>query len=178
MLSKECAAKNKLRRMCSIQTAYLCGSHADCVVHWNTVDSSNFKEKLGAMILRAKKNMDEEILFTGVVEEMYKSFEILEMVLPTYFEGILGEHIAADKAASESDSAFFDRDFTNANGAYNKAPPYQKPSKEEREQIIREGLCFADLEIWKFAKQKLEKRHTICKRGGAGRLRSHSSEEL
>ena len=164
IFDEACAAKNKLRRMCSIQARYLCGGGEECFVHWHTVDEENYVEKLGKLVKVAKQNMERNILFTGVVEEMQESMGALETLLPTYFEGIEAESESLKKAGKDGDN--FERDIRKG-VALNVAKEYAKPTVEERERIVREGVCWADFEVYEHARKLLKER--IGNRGCATR---------
>ena len=164
IFQEDCANRNSLRRMCSIQASYLCGgTDKDCIVLWNTVDGVNYMEKLGKMVNRAKQNMRTKILFTGVVEEMEASMDLLEALLPTYFEGISEESRTIEILGKEG-GGDFERNFKKEGGAMNVAPDYQRPGGREIDRIKQQEMCWADYEVYEYANTLLKERKGQCKK--------------
>ena len=67
------------------------------MVHWHLVDESNHVEKTAKLIARAKQNLESEILFAGIVEDMETSNLVLSKLLPTYFEDLPAESFRLDR---------------------------------------------------------------------------------
>ena len=168
-----CAEINAMRKSCSLQALSLCGDdYTTCKVHWHLVDSTNYKEKLAPMIERAIENMKEKVLFTGVVEQMDKSLDFLQEILPTWFEGAAEFSRVADakrkKKAENETKGDFDRSWKSSKSkprdhlALNMASSYPKPTAQERKDMIEEGVCYADFAVYNRAVELLEERTAIC----------------
>ena len=160
----ECTDTNQLRKQCSMQTMYICGSHEDCVVHWHLVDGSNHVQKTALLLARAKQNLESEVLFVGMVEEMERSNQILSQLLPTYFEDLSEESIQLNRETKSYPlEASFERNFKMSGSvATNVAPKYAKPTAKEREKIIANKICYTDFELYRYAKELLEQRSKVC----------------
>jgi hypothetical protein len=171
-----CTDMNALRKSCSLQALYYCGDHDDCVVPWRVITSENYADKLAPLVNRAIKNMEEQVLFTGVAEEMDASMAVLEKILPTYFEGAARESSKLDEekrnrpkktrvGEERLDEGAFERNF-KANGgelgATNEAAPYAKPTAADRDVVAVNGICYADMRIYEHAKKLLEQRRVKC----------------
>ncbi len=165
----KCMLVNQLRKTCSLQALYFCGDHEDCKVHWHLLNEDNHVVKVDKMLKRALRNMETEVLLTGVAdgEWMDRSMKILETVLPTYFEGMAWESEELDREKArekEEEREAFDRDFKSGKKklATNEAPSYAKPNKEERRRIVDLNICHADFAIVERAKQLIEEKERSC----------------
>ena len=147
-MSKTCIEANNLRRVCSLQALYLCGDHDDCI-------DLSATEKI---IQRATFNMKENILLTGVVEDLDPTLRILEFILPTYLENA---SMVASSLADDTD--YNNRDFSSpkqrAAFASNVSPAYDKATLT----VELEEICKLDLAVYKFAKELLLQRETTCR---------------
>ncbi|GMI10306.1 hypothetical protein TrVE_jg4460 [Triparma verrucosa] len=158
-----CVDVNQLRKSCSLMARYICGDHPECTVRWHDVDYDNHEEKVASLVERAKYNIKNEILFTGVTEKMQESMDILESLLPTYFEEIGEESRRLDEEVKKSkEQAAFERNFKQGK-AVNVAPEYRRVNTEERDAIIKRKICYTDFEVYKYAEEVLEERHKIWK---------------
>mmetsp|Transcript_14116 Transcript_14116/g.27407 ORF Transcript_14116/g.27407 Transcript_14116/m.27407 type:complete len:427 (-) Transcript_14116:131-1411(-) len=75
VLDPVCAEKNELRRWCSLQTQFLCGYDKEC------------ESPSDAMLETALKNLNDNIFIVGTTERLTDFIELMEKLLPTYFEG-------------------------------------------------------------------------------------------
>jgi len=128
LLDPECVQTNELRRWCSLQTEFLCGLHPDC--------NRPLTEKA---LTRAKNNVQNKILFVGLLERLPESFQILEALLPIYFEK-LTEHKIPHKM---------------------RTPEYDQVSNPKAKAILKE-ICSLDDQLYTFVEQLMNKRQKKC----------------
>jgi hypothetical protein len=139
------------------------------------VTDDDYEEKTAKMLARALRNLEEKVLVTVVAEEMDLSMELLERLLPTYFEGVAAESTALDaetalRRKEEGAGGGFERDRGGGGkAAPDKNPtPYRKPSAAEKQIIVDKGICHADYIIWERARQLLLERAGTCGFEGGG----------
>ncbi|GMH82689.1 hypothetical protein TL16_g09345 [Triparma laevis f. inornata] len=143
---------------------YLCGDHPDCIVNWHEVDEENHVQMVGKLVERGKMNLKDKILFVGVTERMEESMEILESLLPTYFESITSSSLALSISSKKTNSQkSFERNFKQGS-AVNVAPDYKRVKEDEREVILKRNICYADFKVYNYAVEVLEERYESWKR--------------
>lgn len=90
--------------------------------------------------------------------------EILESLLPTYFESITSSSLALSISSKKTKSQkSFERNFKQGS-AVNVAPDYKHVKEDEREVILKRNICYADYEVYNYAVEVLEERYESWKR--------------
>lgn len=114
------------------------------------------------MISRAVKNLESEILIAGVTEDMEVSLELIESLLPTYFEGMAALS-SSETERKKNETIEFDRSWESNKNVIvsNKAKKYEKPTKEAEEAMLKD-ICYADWRVWMRARDILKERRGVC----------------
>uniref|UniRef100_A0A6S8FZC4 Heparan-sulfate 6-O-sulfotransferase n=1 Tax=Aplanochytrium stocchinoi TaxID=215587 RepID=A0A6S8FZC4_9STRA len=128
LLDSECVKVNELERWCSLQTEFLCGLHGDCV-----------RPLTQKALDRAKANVDEKLVFVGLLERLDESFEMLERLFPVYFEGLSKVKV----------------------GHKMKTPEYDVVKNPEAKAVL-DRLCRFDNNLYKYVEMAMTKRQRKC----------------
>lgn len=167
-LSPGCREKNELRYWCSIQTLYFCGMHKDC-------DLNVFGIPEDTAFERAKKNILDNFLFVGLVEDFNTSVAILEQLIPTYLEGAKSELSLLYQRQEQSGKQYSAEGMNQRQGLgrengrdRSRREMTKKEAEEEEKERAAEtalkALCQVDYQLYDFVREYYFSRQEVCGR--------------
>jgi len=155
--NETCRSANEFSFWCNLQTRYFCGFGADC----DTGAAGGPTEK---MLMKAKDNMETSFQFVGILEDWETTVGLVEELFPTFAEGISAAlRDGGEKNCGRSWWLGSKKDCSHVKNRNERRD--RSVEKEAGGDLLLDlrKQCWADLELYAFAKKKFEERAGECR---------------